>query len=402
VPAMHSLGILYGAFTLYLGFMTGMDEYKVMGLAPYGNPHRYLGALMENIRLRPNGEFSLALLARDRTTSDRESHAGVMAELTRLFGPARRPEDPIEPRHMDIAAALQSALQRCLMHVLRWARAETREQDLCLAGGVALNCTANGAIYRSGLFRKIHVQPASGDDGSALGAALMVHRQRRPSGRWQMSAPAWGPEFSNDEIDACLDGADCDVVRYERTSDLLAETARLLSDGEVIGWFQGRMEFGPRALGNRSLLADPRRTGMREHLNGVIKQREEFRPFAPAVTREAASRYFDIAVGDEDMFANMLIVAETRPPYRTVLPAVTHVDGTARVQVVGRGGNERFWRLLRAFERITELPVLLNTSFNLRGQPIVCTPAEALETFLRSSIDRLVMGDRLISRRPSH
>jgi carbamoyltransferase len=402
VPAMHSLGILYSVFTLYLGFMAGMDEYKVMGLASCGDSGRYLGRLMDWVHLGPEGRFSLPLLAEDRSTLERETHSGVLATLMELFGPPRQPDDEICQRHMDIAAALQVALQTCLIHVLAWARAETQETQLCMAGGVALNCSANGAIYRSGLFRKIHIQPAAGDDGSALGAALLVHRRHRPSERrWHMSAPTWGPEFSAGEIAACLEGADCEAIHYERVSDLVAETAELIAAGNVVAWFQGRMEFGPRALGNRSILADPRDARMRGHLNSIVKQREEFRPFAPAVTREDACRFFEIQPGDEEMFANMLIVAPTRPTYRSLLPAVTHVDGTARVQVVSRGSNPRFWRLLRAFEELTEVPVVVNTSFNLRGQPIVCTPGEALATFLRSKIDRLVMGNWIVTRRRS-
>ncbi len=399
VPAMHSLGILYGIFTLYLGFTIGMDEYKVMGLAPYGDARIYLNRMMQMIRLGPDGTFSLPVLAHDRSPNEKETHQGVLAFLTQTFGAARQPEESILQRHMDVAAALQAALQTCLMHVLAWASTATQERHLCLAGGVALNCTANGEIYRSGLFRKIFIQPAAGDDGSALGAALYVHRTKRPSTRqWRMSSPYWGPEFSEREIDASLVQGRCEAVRYGRLSDLVDDTAQLVAAGKVVAWFQGRMEFGPRALGNRSLLADPRNPDMREHLNRVIKQREDFRPFAPAVTVEGACTYFDIRSGDADMFANMLIVAPIRPAYRSLLPAVAHVDGSARLQVVNRRSNPRFWRLLRAFEQLSGLPILLNTSFNLRGQPIVCTPDDAVSTFLRSEIDRLVIGNYLVAQ----
>jgi carbamoyltransferase len=304
---------------------------------------------------------------------------------------------------MDVAAALQSVLEQCLLHLLRHFRQQTRLRDLCLAGGVALNCTANGVIRRSRLFRRVFVQPAAGDDGSALGAALWVQRQRDPE--WlprRMALPLWGPCYDSDAIRRALQTRpECQAVQYASSDALVSAVARRLASGEVVGWFNGRMEFGPRALGSRSILADPRDPGMRDRLNRLVKNREDFRPFAPAVTAESAGEYFDIDPDDEWTYAHMLFVAQVRPKYRDVLPSITHVDGSARVQTVFAGESPGLWKLLRAFEAISGIPILVNTSFNVRGQPIVCTPEEALATFVSTGIDRLVMEDFVVSRIPT-
>jgi carbamoyltransferase len=270
-----------------------------------------------------------------------------------------------------------------------------------LAGGVALNCTVNGLIADRGMFDDMFVQPAAADDGSALGAALHVHRTfGRRERRVRMSMPYWGPDLTEAAIETALVARhDVTAQRYDDIEVLTGLAARRLAAGEVVAWAQGRLEFGPRALGNRSILGDPRDAKMRDHINELIKQREEFRPFAPAVVSESASEYFEIAEGKERYYPHMLFVAQTRPKYREQLGAVTHVDGSARLQTVDKEENPRFWALLKQFEKLTNLPVLLNTSFNLKGQPIVKDPAVALETFVVSNLDALVIGDYLVTQR---
>lgn len=399
IPSLHSLGTLYGVFTMYLGFEFNMDEYKVMGLAPYGDRKRYLPDLMSMVRLRDNGSFTIPVLARDRTLVERETHAGVLATLVEQLGPARAQGAPIEQRHMDIAAALQATLETALLHVLRHHQSGTGLRNLCFAGGVALNCTANGVIARSGLFDRVFVPPGAGDDGTAIGAALMAESYRNAQLRpHRMTMPYWGPVAAATDIESAVRAADGFRARQITDSrTLVDDVAQLLAAGEVVAWFQGGLEFGPRALGNRSILADPRDPGMRDHINGMIKQREDFRPFAPVVTVEDASTYFEIRPGTEYQYAHMLFTTRTRAPYRSLLGAVTHVDGTARVQTVDRDDNPLLWQLLNAFKRHTGIPVLLNTSFNLKGQPIVATPQSAIDTALAGGLDRLVLGDYLLT-----
>jgi carbamoyltransferase len=400
VPALHSLGTLYGVVTLYLGFEFGMDEYKVMGLAPYGDRNRFAAQLGRLVHLGDRGTFTVPLLGEDRDWLERETHAGALRALTAMFGPPRRPGAPVEQRHMDVAAAVQTALEGALLHVLRHFAAETGQRNLCLAGGVALNCTANGLLSRSGLFDAMFVQPAAGDDGAALGAALQVHLERSGTDvRGRMTMPYWGPGYSAESIGALLEKAEGYRVRhYPDFPKLARDTAQSIADGEVVAWFHGRMEFGPRALGNRSILADPRGPGMRDHLNALIKQREDFRPFAPVVREEDLHRFFEVEPGTEQRYSHMLYVVRVREQYRAALPAVTHVDGTARVQGVRREHNERLWELITAFGELTGVPVLLNTSFNLRGQPVVRDPETALATYARSRLDHLVLEDYLVTR----
>ena len=402
VSAFHSLGTLYGVFTLYLGFEFNSDEYKVMGLAPYGEPRRYFAEMMELVHLRDDGTYVIPVFGENKTLEERETHRGVLRALEARFGPPRAPEGEMEQRHKDIAAALQLVLQHAQMHVLRHFRRHTGLTNLCMAGGVALNCTANGVIKRSRLFRNVFVQPAAGDDGTALGAALYVQRRESPHTRpTRVGLPCWGPSFSTERASCAVEmRSDCRAVRYDSFPQLCEEAVRRLAAGQIIGWFQGAMEFGPRALGHRSILADPRVADMRTRVNMRVKLREGFRPFAPAVTAEGAPTYFDVAPADEATFAHMLFVMPVRPPYRAALPAVTHVDGSARLQTVSRELDERFWLLLREFERQTGVPILLNTSFNVRGQPIVCTPEEAIETFLRARLDALILDDLLITAAP--
>jgi carbamoyltransferase len=269
-----------------------------------------------------------------------------------------------------------------------------------MAGGVALNCTANSVIKRSRMFKQLFVQPAAGDDGSALGAALYVQREHKAEcSSKRMALPLWGPRFENNEIVHALnERPDCASTYFSSVDDLAKEVAERIGRGEIVGWFQGRMEFGPRALGSRSILADPRDPGMRDRINRLVKKREAFRPFAPAVTVEAASHYFEIDEGDEPAYSYMLLVAQVRDQYRQQFPSITHVDGSARLQTVARDDDVSFWSLLTKFGEISGAPILLNTSFNVRGQPIVCTPSEAIETFVSAELDALAIGNYLVVR----
>ena len=394
----QSLGILYSVFTLYLGFEMMMDEYKVMGLAPYGDPGRYRDEMQQVIELSDEGSYQIPILAHN-TRAEWETHRGVLRALDDLFGERREPGGPVDDRHRDVAAAVQAGLEDVLFHVLEHFQKDTGARRLCMAGGVALNCTVNGLIADRGMFDDMFVQPASADDGSALGAALHVHRTHgRGERRMRMTMPYWGPDLTEASIETGLAARrDVTAQRYDDVDELLSVAAERLAAGEVVAWAQGRLEFGPRALGNRSILGDPRDAKMRDHINELIKQREEFRPFAPAVVSESASEYFEIEEGKERYYPHMLFVAQTRPKYRDQLGAVTHVDGSARLQTVDKEENPRFWALLKQFEELTGLPVILNTSFNLKGQPIVKDPEVALETFVVSNLDALVIGDYLVT-----
>jgi natural product biosynthesis luciferase-like monooxygenase protein len=398
VSAFHSLGTLYGVFTHYLGFYINSDEYKVMGLAPYGNPRRFFDQIMEFVSLRNDGTYTLPVFAHNHTREEQETHAGVLRFLAEKFGPPRDPESEITQLHKDLAASLQSVLQTCQLHVLRHFRRQTGQKNLCLAGGVALNCSSNGLIKRSDLFDRVFVQPAAGDDGTALGAALYAQRLHDPHFKpHRISVPLWGPEFSDDEIRQALESRnDCQIVEMDSFEELCKDVASRLANGQIVAWFQGRMEFGPRALGSRSILADPRDPTMRDRINALVKKREAFRPFAPVVAAEAAARIFEINPGEEDTYSHMLYVTHVRNDYRDKLPATTHVDGSARIQTVSDQQNPRLWRLLNEFSKHSGISVLLNTSFNVRGQPIVCTPQEAIETFLMAKLDVLVMGNFLV------
>jgi carbamoyltransferase len=398
IPGLHSLGILYGVFTLYLGFYMGLDEHRVMGLAPYGNPRRYFNKVMKLIHLKSDGTYEIPVLSQNRTLEEKETYGGTMSLLTELLGPPREPESVITRTHIDISAALQAALQASLMHLLQHFKKETGQNNLCTAGGVALNCSVNGAINRSRMFKRVFVQPAAGDDGTSLGAALYVQRLHEPISRaTTMSVPLWGPEYDDVAIAAVLSARqDCTHVFFNSFDELVIKVAKRLARGQIIAWFQGRMEFGPRALGSRSILADPRDPEMRGRINQLVKKREEFRPFAPAVPAEAAAQYFDMREGEESTFAHMLFVTQVRKPYQKQLPAITHVDGSARVQTVPEMEQPRFRKLLHEFGKISGMPILLNTSFNVRGQPIVCAPAEAVDTFLAAELDALVIGNYLV------
>lgn len=381
----HSLGILYSSVTSFLGFAVNSDEYKVMGLAPYGSP-RLLDRLRRLIVDRPGGQYRLDLSYFD-TSGASPMYTQALGEL--LGGTPREPESELTAFHSDLASSVQALLEEILLGKLRFLRAETGSDRLCYAGGVALNCVANRTIRERGPFAEVFVQPAAGDAGGAIGAAALVsHRLgvvRRPA---RLTDVRLGPAPNLDQVRGWLDAAAVPYLDFRGDeAALLDRAAEWLDQGAVLGWFQGRMEFGPRALGARSILADPRRADMRDHINALVKKREAFRPFAPAVTAERAAEFF--ALDADSPF--MLFTADVRNP--AALPAITHVDGSARVQTVDRTVDPRFHGLLTAFGRRSGWPILLNTSFNMRGEPIVSSPADALACFVRSRLDALVLGD---------
>jgi len=389
-PLPHSLGQFYAAITAYLGFTPDQDEYIVMGLAAYGEP-RFAGVLRRQVlSLGPDGQFRLNTKLLDFHLA----RAGVFAsELERLLGAHRQPGGDVQQRHRDVAASAQLVLEETLLHIGRHLKQLTGADHLCLAGGVAYNCVANSRLREELGFRQVFVQPAAGDSGAALGAALwLANRLGGITRREPMTHAYLGPEFTEDHCRRALESAG---LSGQRLSDevLCERTAEELANGRLVFWFRDRMEWGPRALGNRSLLADPRREDMRELINAKVKFREPFRPFAPAVLEEQAADYFDVS-GPSPF---MQFTCEVLPSAKGVLPAVTHVDGTARIQTVDRQSNRMFRMLLEAFGRKTGVPVLLNTSFNVQ-EPIVCTPEDAIQCFLRTQVDWLVLGNLLVAR----
>jgi carbamoyltransferase len=419
----HSLGLLYSAFTYYCGFKVNSGEYKLMGLAPYGRPI-YRDLILERLMdLKPDGSFWLDMnyfnYCQGLTMTNGRFH--------RLFGgPPRAPESPLEQRHMDVAASIQVVAEEVVLRIARHVRARTGINQLVLAGGVALNCVANGRLLRAGEFDDLWIQPAAGDAGGALGAALFVWYQllenpRRPAGQDAQQGSFLGPGFTNAQITRFVSSQSARSQQFTGELELLDHVAGLLADGKVVGWFQGRMEFGPRALGARSILGDPRSPAMQSTMNLKIKFRESFRPFAPVVLRERAAEWFDLDPKHESPY--MLLVADvlehrrvsvdaeekktmTDDPdlrrrvnvVRSEIPAVTHVDYSARLQTVDLERNPRLYRLLRAFDRLTGCPVLINTSFNVRGEPIVCTPEDAYRCFVATDMDVLVMEDFVIAK----
>jgi carbamoyltransferase len=397
----HSLGVLYSAVTQYLGFPNYGDEYKVMGLASYGEP-AYLDEMRRMVR-SSGLRFRLELdYFRHHIEGASMSWAGGAPELAPLWGwgmvrrlgKPRKSGEELENRHQDIAASLQSRLEEVLMGMLRRLHEVSRTDALCLSGGVALNCVANGKILDQTPFRHLYIQPAASDAGTSIGAAYHVYHQvlGKPR-RFVMDHAYLGPSFGAERCRLALDEAG--VTYSDLTYDEAIErTARALAEGKVVGWFQGKMEFGPRALGNRSILVDPRRPEMKDILNARIKHREPFRPFAPSIVEEATGRFFERS--NPSPF--MLQTYRVRPGTERLIPAPTHVDGTGRLQTVRREQNPRFYDLLRAFERQTGVPVLLNTSFN-ENEPICCIPEEAVDTFLRSRMDVLVLGNLYAEQR---
>jgi carbamoyltransferase len=408
----HSLGLLYSAFTYYTGFKINSGEYKLMGLAPYGEP-KYAGLIRDRlVDVKPDGSFRLDL----RYFSHFHGEGSINEEFERLFGrPRRKPEGRLTQFEMDVAASIQEVLEEIVLKIGAHVRRTTGKKDLCLAGGVALNCVSNGKLLRSGIFDRLWIQPASGDAGGALGAALYVTHELKglpvvkPAS--EMS-PYLGPSFDDAAIQRFLDGR---KIPYRRSSAVGADVARLLAEGGVIGWFQGPMEFGPRALGNRSIIGDARSRVMQKEMNLKIKYRESFRPFAPSVLRGKVKDWFEF----EGSSPYMLIVAgvaeakrralsapeqalfgiEKLNTIRSEIPAVTHVDYSARIQTVDEGMNPRYHELLAAFEKETGCPVIVNTSFNVRGEPIVMTPEDAYRCFMRTEMNHLVLGDFILDKK---
>jgi carbamoyltransferase len=404
----HSLGLLYSAFTYYTGFKVNSGEYKVMGLAPYGEPNYAQEILDHLVVLKPDGSFRLVQSFFNYCTGLRMTND----KFDELFGgPPRLPEEPLTQRHMDLAASVQAVTEEIVLRVTRSLAAETGVANLCLAGGVALNCVANGKVLRDGAFSGIWVQPAAGDAGGAVGAALAAYHgfagNPRPPGDDSdlMNGSYLGPSFSQDEIERRLRAAGAKWTVLS-DGDLLDATASALADGKVVGWFQGRMEFGPRALGNRSILGDPRLPTMQKAMNLKIKFRESFRPFAPSVLREDVSEWFEL---DADS-PYMALVVGVKPEHRlenpddsvglakldvprSEIPAVTHVDFSARIHTVRKETNPRYHALLSRFKEKTGCPVLINTSFNVRGEPIVCSPEDAFRCFMGTEMDVLAAGN---------
>ena len=412
-----SLGLLYSAFTYYTGFKVNSGEYKVMGLAPYGEPKYVDAILTELVHLREDGSFTL-----------NQSYFNYLTGLTmtngafdRLFGgPPRVPESKLTQREMDLARSVQVVCEEIMLRMARTLHRETGLDNLCLAGGVALNCVGNGRLLREGPFKRLWIQPAAGDAGGALGVAQLIwHRHcKRPrqvtQGKDGMRGAYLGPAFTPDEIERFLRSQGAAYERLERPA-LLERVASLLADEKIVGWFDGRMEFGPRALGARSILGDPRSPRMQAQMNIKIKFREGFRPFAPSVLRERVSDYFELECDSPYMLLVAPVqrrrqIAMTQAQrtlwgidqlnvVRSDIPAVTHIDYSARIQTVDRDTNPAYYDLITAFERLTGCAVLVNTSFNVRGEPIVCTPTDAYQCFMRTHIDYLVLGPFLLDKR---
>ncbi|MFY0609286.1 MAG: carbamoyltransferase [Candidatus Atelocyanobacterium thalassa] len=412
----HSLGLLYSAFTYYTGFKVNSGEYKLMGLAPYGEP-RYFNLILDNlIDIKADGSFRLNMSYFNYATGLKM----ISNKFSNLFGqPPRKAENKITQHEMDIAASIQKVTEEVILRLANTAYQELKTENLCLAGGVALNCVANGRISREGKFKNIWIQPAAGDAGGAIGAALAVWYQylgnRRHTGTSDMMQGSYlGPQFDDNEIRKYFDDIKAKYDYFTEDDDLLSEVALILSKGYVVGWFQGRMEFGPRALGNRSILGDPRNRDMQSIMNLKIKYRESFRPFAPSVLTEKASEYFEL----EESSDYMLLVAKVKEELhiseqektknlfgidklkaiRSTIPAVTHVDYSARVQTVNPTNNYRYYNLIKQFEALTGCGVLINTSFNVRGEPIVCTPEDAYRCFMRTEMDYLIINNYILKK----
>ena len=416
----HSLGLLYSAFTYFCGFKVNSGEYKLMGLAPYGEP-KYTDVIREKlIDLKEDGSLAMDM----RYFNYCQGLTMTNAAFDGLFGgPPRKAESPITQREMDLAASIQAVTEETVLRMARHARELTGSRNICLAGGVALNCVANGKLLRSGIFENVFVTPASGDAGGALGAALFVHHQllnkpRQGKGHDTIRGSLLGPKYSNDEIRHFLDERKVPYRYHDDEAELLCETAKEMAGEQVVGWFQGRMEFGPRALGCRSIIGDPRSVAMQSQMNLRIKFRESFRPFAPCVLREDVGEYFDL---DRES-PYMLLVADVNKKHwndltdeqrklmkdedlrkrvnvpRSSLPAITHVDMSARVQTVDEERHGRYYRLIKEFKKQTGCGVIINTSFNIRGEPIVCTPEDAYRCFMASDMDMLVLENCVLRK----
>jgi carbamoyltransferase len=419
----HSLGLLYSAITYYCGFKVNSGEYKLMGLAPYGHPTYQEAIYRHLIDLKPDGSFALNMeyfnYCQGLTMTNERFHK-------LLGGPPRPPESMMEQRHMDLAASIQKVTEEIILRMGRHVCQETGQKNLVLAGGVALNCVANGRLLREGPFENIWIQPAAGDAGGALGGALFVWHQllekpRPPRTRDSQKGSFLGPRFSTDEIQTVLTELNVPYQRFDQDDEFFAHVTKLLAEGKIVGWFSGRMEFGPRALGARSIIGDARNSQMQSAMNLKVKFRESFRPFAPCVLQEDAHDWFEMKPGQESPY--MLLVAPVLEKHhvpllpaqvrtmkqdpdlrhrvnvvRSTVPAVTHVDYSARVQTVDGERNPRFYQLLQSFKKHTGCPMLVNTSFNVRGEPIVCTPQDAYRCFMATDIDALVLENFVLNK----
>jgi carbamoyltransferase len=386
----HSLGMFYSAFTYHLGFEVMDGEYKVMGLASYGKP-RYVDQVKKVIKIRNDGSYELNMNYFAYHQGERMTNS----KFDKLFGAPRKKDDPVTKYHEDLAASLQAVTEEIIIKMCNFLYDKYKINNLCLAGGVALNCVANGKIIKKTPFKNIFIQPAAGDAGGSLGAALYVYNCLMDKPRnYQMDNAYLGPSFTPKEIESFLKSKKIKYQKFDE-KEIVNKAAKLIAEGNVIGWFHNRMEFGPRALGHRSILANATSEEMKEIINMKVKHREPFRPFAPSVLAEEAPKYFDLEC--ESPF--MLLVADVKKDKRKIIPAITHVDGTARPQTVKKEVNGRYYDLISQYYKLTGVPVILNTSFNVRGEPIVCTPENAYNCFIKTDIDYLVLEKFLISKK---
>lgn len=409
----HSLGVFYSALTQHLGFPHFGDEYKVMGLAPYGRPE-FLSEMRKIVLLKADGKFELNLNCfRHHNENVSYNWNDCAPEFGELFapgledvlGPARKQGDELTQRHKDVARSVQAMYEEAFFHLLEHLYEKYQCPDLALAGGCAMNSVANGKLYSQSKFKRAYIPASAGDAGGAIGAAFVVWNRfdRGEDGRFRMDHAYWGPSSAPGEVEALLNSNErqikeenCSIDRMDNEEALCKRTAEAVAAGKVIGWFQGRMEWGPRALGNRSIVCDPRRADMKDILNLKIKRRESFRPFAPSIMREATAEWFET---DDDVNF-MMKVFQIREDKRKQVPAVCHVDGSGRLQTVFEKSNRRYYGLIRAFHKLTGVPMVLNTSFN-ENEPVVCRPGEALDCFLRTKMDVLVLDDYFVERRES-
>jgi len=387
----HSIGLLYSTVTAHLGFSVNNSEYKIMSLAAYGTP-LYYDKFMKIVDLKEDGSYML-----DMDYFDYHFRLKMPGKkFVKEFGPIRKPNEELTQHHKNIAASLQKVTEDVLFKILNYLYEETKCENLCMAGGVALNSVANGKIKKNTKFKNIFIQPASSDAGTSLGVAFYIYNSVLNNKRnCIMDSVYLGPEFYNNKIQSFLDSNKINYKKLKDENELVKETAKLIYQNNVIGWFQGRMEFGPRALGNRSILANPCNPQMKKILNEKVKHREEFRPFAPVIIEEKVKEYFDIDKKDERF---MLFVYPIKESKRKLIPPVNHVDGTARLQTVNKEQNLLYYNLIREFEKLSKVPVLINTSFNIRGEPIVCTPEDAYKCMMGTEIDYLILNNFLIKR----
>ncbi len=383
----HSLGKVYSGITYHLGFRPDKDEYQVMGLASYGKPTFY-DAFKKVVLFDSNGGYKI-----DGSYCNYDLEGRPTPKLADIIGPARKYGEPITQQHMDIAASLQKVHEEAVLDLVSHLHKLTGEDNLCLAGGVCYNSVANGRIELESKFKNFYLPPCVGDSGTSVGSALYIYNSVLGKSRsYVLDSASLGPGYTDDEIKQALDIC---KVKYRKEKNIAKATAKLLSDGNIMGWFQGKMEFGPRALGNRSILADPRRAEMKDMVNKYVKRRQEFRPFAPSTLEEDMDAYFDAKHNSPFMTS----VCPVKPEYRDKIPAVTHFDGTARIQTVSKKTNPRYWEMIDEFKKITGVGVVLNTSFNVRDEPIVCSPLDALGCFFSSGMDYLAIGDYLVMKK---